>query len=346
MKKFYCQCGQPVFFDSEQCLACGARLGFDPLSMTVLALQQAGDWWLAPLGNAFRFCDNATSYQVCNWVVPDTDPHPLCQGCRFNRTVPNQELPGNQQRWRRLEEGKKRLLYTLKQLQLPLENGWDAPDTGLLLDFVEDERSQVAYPETFVQTGYLGGVITINSLEADDTAREAQRRQMNESYRTVLGHLRHESGHYYWQRVNPDENLRQEFTAVFGDETQNYQSALDRYYANGPEAGWQNRFISPYASAHPAEDWAESWGHYLHIYDALETAAAHGLRSVWPDQMDIRERISVWRELSVALNELNRSLGRGDAYPFVLNQEVEKKLLFVDRVIRQLQTLPQATAAH
>jgi hypothetical protein len=346
MKQFYCQCGQPVFFDSEQCLSCGSRLGFDPLSMTMLALHQAGEWWLAPYGNAFRFCDNATKFQVCNWVVPDTDPHPLCSGCRFNRTVPNQSLPDNQQRWLRLEEGKKRLLYTLMQLGLPLENGWDAPDTGLLFDFIEDGRSQVAYPETFVHTGYLGGVITLNTLEADDAAREAQRLQLKESYRTVLGHLRHESGHYYWQRLNADEGLRAEFAAVFGDDSQDYQGSLDRYYANGPEAGWQQRFISAYASAHPAEDWAESWGHYLHIYDALETAAAHGLRSVWPDQMDITERISVWRALSVTLNELNRSVGRRDAYPFVLNAEVEKKLAFVDRVIGLLRTPGPGTAAH
>ena len=346
MKQFYCQCGQPVFFDSELCLSCQSRLGFDPISMTMLALHRAGDWWLAPYGNAFRFCDNAERFQVCNWVIPDTDPHPLCQSCRFNRTVPNQSLPDNRERWLYLEEAKRRLLFTLMQLQLPLENGWEAPDTGLLMDFIEDQRSQVAYPETFVHTGYLGGVITINALEADDAAREAQRLQMNEAYRTVLGHMRHESGHYYWQRLDPDETLRTEFTTVFGDESQNYQQALDRYYANGPKPGWRDHHISAYASAHPAEDWAESWGHYLHIYDTLETAAAHGLRMVWPDQMDITERITAWRKLSVTLNELNRSLGRRDAYPFVLNDEVANKLVFVDRVIRQLKTLAPGTATH
>jgi hypothetical protein len=264
---------------------------------------------------------------------------------RQRNKIPGLQLGGTGH-WLRLEEGKKRLLYTLMQLGLPLENGWDAPDTGLLFDFIEDGRSQVAYPETFVHTGYLGGVITLNTLEADDAAREAQRLQLKESYRTVLGHLRHESGHYYWQRLNADEGLRAEFAAVFGDDSQDYQGSLDRYYANGPEAGWQQRFISAYASAHPAEDWAESWGHYLHIYDALETAAAHGLRSVWPDQMDITERISVWRALSVTLNELNRSVGRRDAYPFVLNAEVEKKLAFVDRVIGLLRTPGPGTAAH
>lgn len=346
MKQFYCQCGQPVFFDSEQCLNCGARLGFDPGSMNMLALRPAGQQWHTEQGLAFRLCENGTRFGVCNWLIPGDNSHALCRGCRFNRTVPNQSLQGNQQRWRRLEEGKKRLLYTLMQLQLPLENGWDAPETGLLLDFIEDEPSTAFFPETFVHTGYLGGIITINTLEADDAEREAQRLQLNENYRTVLGHLRHESGHYYWQRLNPDDNTRAAFIEMFGEENGSYKIALERYYADGPVQGWQNRYISAYASAHPVEDWAESWGHYLHIYDALETAAAHGLTYAGPAELGISERIALWRGLSVTLNELTRSVGRGDAYPFLLNSEVEKKLVFVDEIIGLLQTQHQETAAH
>lgn len=346
MQKFHCQCGQPIFFDSEQCLMCGARLGFDPESMVMLSLRGYGNRWLSSNGRGFLICDNGKRYGVCNWLVPEEQANPLCRGCRFNRTIPNQSLPGNQQRWHRLEEGKKRLLYTLMQLQLPLENGWDAPDTGLLLDFLEDKRSTEFYPETFVHTGYLGGVITINTLEADDAEREAQRLQLNETYRTVLGHLRHESGHYYWQRLDPDPETRAAFEEVFGPEHNDYEATLEKYYAEGPQPGWQNYYISAYASAHPTEDWAESWGHYLHIYDALETAAAHGIVQQWPSDLDIGERIHLWRGLSVTLNELNRSVGRGDAYPFVLNSEVVKKLVFVDRIIRVLQTRHPATAAR
>jgi hypothetical protein len=345
MKQFYCQCGQAVFFDSERCLRCGARLGFDPASMSMLALQPRGNRWQAPDGSLFRLCDNTLRFDVCNWIVPAEESQALCRGCQFNRTVPNQSVPANRLRWQRLEEGKKRLLYTLMQLGLPLENGWEAPDRGLLLDFIEDERSNEAYPETFVTTGYLGGVITINVLEADDAARETQRLQMNETYRTVLGHLRHESGHYYWQWLQPEQDLLQAFRGTFGDERSNYREALEHYYAEGAQPDWSAHFISAYASAHPAEDWAESWGHYLHIYDALETAAAHGLTQQWPGQMDIAERIAAWRSLSITLNELNRSVGRRDAYPFLLNTEVEKKLAFVDQVIRRLQTLPRETEA-
>ncbi|MGB1140062.1 MAG: zinc-binding metallopeptidase family protein [Halioglobus sp.] len=346
MRQFYCQCGQPVFFDSEYCLACGSRLGFDPLSGTMLSLTPDNGSWRGTYGASYRLCANGTDHGVCNWVVPVTDSHPLCRGCRFNRTVPNQSLPGNQERWRRLEEGKKRLLYTLMQLGIPLENGWDYPRKGLLFDFVEDERSTTAFPETFVHTGYRAGIITINTLEADDAEREMQRLSMNENYRTVLGHLRHESGHYYWQRANPDPAVCEQFTQVFGDESQDYQAALDRYYDNGPREGWRQHFISAYASAHPSEDWAESWGHYLHIYDALETAAAHGLTDAWPGELDISERIVLWRGLSVSLNELNRSVGKRDAYPFVLNEEVEKKMVFVESVIARLRTHAPARAGY
>ena len=346
MKAFHCACGQEVFFDSEHCLACGAELGFYPATMRIEVLKPGAATPPVERTPKLKRCANSVEFDVCNWLLDADDPHDLCLGCRFNRTVPNQSLPGNQQRWRRLEESKKRLLFTLIQLGVPLENGWDAPDTGLLMDFIEDERSAGPYSENFVHTGYLGGIITINALEADDAARESHRLQMNESYRTVLGHLRHESGHYYWQRLDPDGNLRSEFRAVFGDDTLDYSAALERYYAEGPSPDWQEHFISAYASAHPTEDWAESWGHYLHIYDALDTASTHGLTTKGPEQMTINERIGAWRKLSVTLNELNRSVGRRDAYPFVLNREVEAKLTFVDGVIRQLQTLPRATVDH
>lgn len=340
MKQFYCQCGQAVFFDSERCLSCGSRLGFDPATSAMLSLQPRGNRWEAADGRLFRLCDNALRYDVCNWLVPAEQEHLLCEACQFNRVVPNQSVPDNKLRWQRLEEGKKRMLYTLMSLGLPLENGWDSPERGLLLDFVEDERGSGAFAETFVTTGYLGGVITINVLEADDAAREAQRLQMNETYRTVLGHMRHESGHYFWQWLADEEDLLQECRELFGDERADYGAALDDHYKNGPRADWQSAYISSYASAHPAEDWAESWGHYLHIHDALETSAAHGLTDRWPTQMNFPERITAWCSLSITLNELNRSVGRRDAYPFLINSAVEKKLEFVETVIHRLRTQP------
>nr|WP_241262792.1 putative zinc-binding metallopeptidase [Parahaliea mediterranea] len=330
----YCQCGSQVFFDSEQCVHCGSLLGFDVDSMEMRSVRSLGGALCeTPDGQRLRFCDNALRFDVCNWLLPADSDHSRCFGCQFNRTVPNQSLPDNQRRWRVLEEAKKRLLYTLIRLGLPLVDGWRDPKNGLLFDFIEDGRSRLEFAETFVSIGYLGGVITINTLEADTVARVEAREKLNEGYRTVLGHLRHESGHYYWARLKPDLVLRRDFADLFGDESADYGAALQGYYERGPRPDWREHHISAYASAHPAEDWAESWGHYLHIYDALETAAAHGVIASAPAELDIRGRIDAWQDLSLVLNELNRSVGRGDAYPFVINSRVEEKLVFVDRAV-------------
>jgi hypothetical protein len=340
MKRFQCDCGSQVFFDSDHCVACGRRLGFDPAGRDMRTLTEGASGVLASSsGEQFRLCDNGLQFGVCNWLRPADASHPLCFGCQFNRTVPNQSLPGNDRRWRVLEEGKKRLFFTLMQLGIPLVSGWEDARYGLLFDFIEDGRSRDMFAESFATTGYVGGVITINTLEADDVARTQVRHQMNESYRTVLGHLRHESGHYYWSRLEPDAQTRAAFNRVFGDETQDYAAALRRHYRKGAAADWRKHYISAYASAHPTEDWAECWGHYLHIYDALETAATQGLVRRAPDDMDMPERIATWSGISTTLNELNRSMGLGDAYPFSINRVVAEKLAFVDTIIRRLQTL-------
>lgn len=339
MKRFHCNCGSQVFFDSTSCVHCGAKLGFDPHTLQMHTLNERGDGLYADAaGRQLRFCANGEDYGVCSWLRPADASHPLCFACQFNRTVPNQSLPDNDRRWRVLEEAKKRLFFTLMQLGLPLENGWQHPELGLLFDFIEDGRSRELFAETFATTGYLGGVITINTLEADEVARAQAASDMNESYRTVLGHLRHESGHYYWSRLDPDAELRAEFARHFGDDSRDYRGALQYYYEHGPVANWRDHYISTYASAHPVEDWAECWGHYLHIYDALETAAAHGMLARSPEQMSTAERVGSWREISTTLNELNRSIGLSDAYPFAINQQVASKLAFVDRVIARLRT--------
>lgn len=340
MKRFYCDCGSQVFFDNQACLNCGASLGFDPASMDMVALHDRGDGLLAARDGdgEFRLCDNGVHYDVCNWLRPAGSDNALCFACQFNRTIPDLSFTENRNRWRVLEEAKKRLFFTLLRLGVPLENGWQNPRQGLLLDFLEDERTAPGvFPESFVTTGYLGGVITINTLEADLVARAATQEMLNERYRTVLGHLRHESGHYYWSIVDPDPELRAVFKVHFGDESADYRGALEIHYREGPLPDWRNYYISSYAAAHPSEDWAESWGHYLHIYDALETAAAHEMIPWSPAAMDMKERIAEWRKLSITLNEMNRSIGLGDAYPFVINDMVEAKLGFVDMVIRRLQ---------
>ena len=340
MRRFACDCGAPVFFENVRCINCNSHLGYDPERGDMVTLADWGNGiYHDLLGNAYRYCSNGEQFAVCNWLRRADAPSPFCQACQFNRTVPNQSRPENQRRWLVLERAKKRLFYTLAQLNLPLISGWKDPGQGLLLDFIEDSRSTDEFPETFVATGYLGGVITINALEADDVARAAAADEMNESYRTVLGHLRHESGHYYWSLLNADGTMLEDFRDLFGDERVDYRAALDRHYAKGPPPDWQQRFISAYASSHPAEDWAECWGHYLHIYDALDTAWAYTLLGRQPAVMSMAERVTAWTRISLMLNELNRSMGRGDAYPFVINESVADKLEIIEEAMARLRTL-------
>lgn len=335
MNRFQCRCGQPVFFDSTTCVRCGSILGFDKATLQLLPLFVQSDGVLvADDGQRYKTCRNGLEFNACNWLVPYSSDEGYCWACRFNRTIPDQTQPRNNERLRRFESAKKRLLYTLTRLGLPLTSGFVNAEEGLLFDFIEDQRSDPGrFPENFVQTGFHGGIITVNTLEADDDVRESVRVQLKESYRTLLGHLRHESGHYFWPVVDPDAALLGEFRETFGSPDADYDAALASYYTDGPVSGWQDRFISAYASAHPNEDWAETWAHYLLIYDALETAAAHGMVERSPDAIDIDERVAQWRMLSVALNEMNRSSGLGDAYPFVLHDTVAAKLRFVDKTV-------------
>lgn len=339
MKRFECDCGSPAYFENDFCVNCQSALGYDPLRADLLTLAEWGDGvFCDALGNAFRYCSNGESYGVCNWLRAADSPSKYCQACEFNRTVPDQSRAENRDRWLVLERGKKRLFYTLSQLNLPLISGWADARCGLLLDFIEDARTSDKFAETFVSTGYRGGVITINAMEADDAARVTARDELGESYRTVLGHLRHESGHYYWSLLNPNPSLLSEFRLIFGDERVDYRAALNAHYKNDPPAQWSDRYISAYASAHPSEDWAECWGHYLHIYDALDTAFGHKLLGRQPSFMSMSERLRAWSKVSLMLNELNRSVGRGDAYPFVINETVAEKLELIDLAIDRLRT--------
>ena len=185
-------------------------------------------------------------------------------------------------------------------------------------------------------TGHADGLVTLDLAESGDAHREAMRAQMGEPYRTVLGHLRHEVGHHYWTVLAPDEPTRERARALFGDEREDYQAALDRHYVQGPPADWAERHVSAYATMHPAEDWAETFSHYLHIRDTLQTAEAYritteialpGPRTPAPGTMEAL--IADWLPLSLALNQLNRSMGSDDLYPFVLPPAVMDKLALV-----------------
>jgi len=347
MKLFECQgCRQPLYFENARCESCGRQLGYLPSRDTVTALEEkdGGLHALAEPKGKYRYCANAAR-NVCNWLVPLDQPEPFCAACRHNRTIPDLSEPQNLARWRKIEIAKHRLFYTLLKLRLPLATRAEDPE-GLAFDFIADR--DVDGHHTSVMTGHASGLITINLAEADDPERERQRFAMGEAYRTVLGHFRHEIAHYYWARLVAPSPRLQEFRNIFGDEQKDYMTALEQHYAQGPPADWPEHFVSGYASVHPWEDFAETWAHYFHMVDTLETAGAFGL-SLWPKVakgMALAARIDfdphhapldriieAWLPLTFAVNAINRSMGLPDLYPFVLAPPAIVKLAFVHRLI-------------
>ncbi len=353
MKLFECQvCGNALYFENVRCESCDAVLGFLPDAQTLSALVAEGEgrWHaLATPGARYRFCANA-DHDACNWLVPEDSAETRCAACRLNRTIPDLSQPENWRHWHRLEQAKHRLVYSLIRLGLPLANKADDAEGGLAFDFLADPGPTFREGER-VMTGHAQGLITINIGEADDAERERHRQDMAEPYRTVLGHFRHEVGHYYWERLVRDGPALDGFRALFGDERADYGAALETHYASGPPEGWSVRFVSAYAASHPWEDWAETFAHCLHIVDTLETAQAFGLRieSGTPHggqslahaagfdsytEADFDVLVRAWLPLTYAVNSLNRSMGQPDLYPFVLSAAVIEKLRFVHAVLR------------
>lgn len=353
-RAFRCQCGRPVFFPNSRCLACGTPLGYAPERRALLPLEPVpgtdGLWREAgrPRGSLrWSRCANLGSAAACNWLVAEGDRGGagLCRNCRLTRTLPDLSSPANAAGWQRFEHAKRRLVSSLIGLALPLRSKAEDP-RGLAFDLL---RAWPGGPP--VTTGHADGVITIDVAEADDAEREARRGALAESYRTLLGHLRHETGHYFWQRLVQRSGWLAPWRAMFGDERQDYAAALARHYAIGAPADWRQRFVSAYASSHPWEDWAETWAHYLHLVDTLDTARSFGIDGArialqyerfgrelldGPDD-DEAERflqlVNGWMELTGVLNELSRSMGLPDFYPFVLSAAAVRKLHFVHRVV-------------
>src|SRR5579883_2702612 len=355
MKIFHCDhCRQLVFFENTYCVKCGHRLAYLPDLRVVGSLDAttATGVWNSPLpraaGRAYRLCRNYEKHDVCNWVVPASGPDELCQSCRLTRVIPDLTRPGHRQGWYKLEVAKRRLVYTLLALELPLCDKTADPERGLAFEFLADPDPETPGAKPIL-TGHANGVITVNVAEADDAEREKRRVALHEPYRTLLRHFRHEVGHYYWDLLVRDTDRLAAFRGMFGDERSDYAEALQRHYQTGPPADWQQRFVSGYASAHPWEDWAETWAHYLHMTDTLETAAACGLSlrprrpgepvlPATPDPLDdvpesFDELMSSWFPLTYALNNLNRGLGLPDGYPFVLSAPTIEKIRFVHETI-------------
>jgi len=323
MKRFTCVCGQQLFFDNSRCLSCGSTLGFDPQAGYITRLDPA----------SHRRCQNGIDYDVCNWLVPQEDKQTLCMSCRITEITPDLSQAENIRRWQILETAKRRLLYDLIQFKLPISADTATGFPALSFRFLEDQGTNPLVAEEFVRTGHASGVITINVSEADDGLREHARLMMNEAYRTPLGHCRHESGHYFYDRLIRRTDKEKIFRALFGDHDANYDKALEDYYACTPRHRPWDGYITPYAQSHPLEDWAECWAHYLHIHDTLETAHAWELLPGNRRTDSFDALLDNWLELSVILNEMNRSMGMADAYPFSLTNAINAKLQYINSVV-------------
>jgi hypothetical protein len=351
MKLFSCpQCSSRLYFENGMCLACGTAVLYDPMQENFVVTGQGG-----------FTCTNALP-AACNWVAEAEGG--FCRACSLNKTIPDLSIQGNPERWAHTEAAKRRAIYQLLHFGLdvfPKSN--PGGEIGIAFDFLADPIGAGPGGE-HVLTGHDNGLITLNVAEADSPEREKRRVAMGEAYRTLLGHFRHELGHYYWDRlIRDDPRWLDRFRALFGDEREDYMQALQRHYEAGPQPGWEQNHISHYAASHAWEDWAETWAHYLHIYDTLEMTAAlnmplgrldsalnHDLppnEGEFADQSvaarpadleppaDFDEFLTRWLVLCEASNQINRCMGLPDLYPFVISEPAAEKLRYVHELMAE-----------
>ena len=349
-RSYRCRCGTAIFFRNTQCLTCKSPVGYLPDTQSLVALDPGSEpntIRTDGCAGAFKYCGNRETPALCNWLVDASDPNALCIACRLNRTIPDLADADNARYWGAIEVAKRRLVAQLLALGLPVKSrvAEDAK-RGLMFDFL---RSPPKGPA--VMTGHANGLITINVEEADDIKREKIKHDLHEPYRTLLGHFRHEVGHYYWDLLVRDTRWLEPFRQLFGDERASYAEALKRNYEVGPPSDWASSYISSYATMHPWEDWAETWAHYLHVVDSLGTALGFGLNA---ENLEIKidlftskdlyapndpsasrflKLLNSWVEIIMVLNELARSMGESDFYPFIVSKPVVAKLQLVQMIV-------------
>jgi hypothetical protein len=380
MKVYICgNCQQPLYFENSVCLSCQHPVGFDAAQLSMITLEKEEaisiplpvkekasvtpkkEKNMAPTEQEtvtpysditnrkvlYKFCQNA-NFASCNWLIPIKQSSPFCPACQLNRVIPPLSDPKLLARWQRIEVAKHRLVYSLFRLRLPVAPKETKDGDGIAFDFMTQLPGQPR-----IMTGHANGVITLNIEEADEAERARNKLDLGEKYRTLLGHFRHEIGHYYWDLLIGGGALQDDFRKLFGDEQKDYEEALKTYYQNGAPQNWTDNFISPYSSAHPWEDWAETWAHYMHLMDTLETAYSFGI-SIHPAKVEeldaniskdpyaiksFQRIIDMWLPLTFAVNSLNRSMGHSDFYPFVISSVVVEKLRFIHETVKNYDKL-------
>jgi len=326
VKAYRCRvCDNPLYFENSVCVSCGTALGFARQERAIVPVDQQGRY-VDATGLVWWVCANL-NLSGCTWLAKDKGAQ--CEACDLTRTRPSDDDVEGLEQFRLAEQAKRHLVVELDTLGFPVVAKTTDPENGLAFDLLSTTAHS---SEHNVVIGHADGVITIDLAESDDAYREKVRAQLAEPYRTMLGHFRHEVGHYFeWQLVRGDERTAR-CRELFGDESKDYQAEIKRHYAEGPPDGWEQSYISTYATMHPFEDFAETWAHYLHISDTIETAGEFGLTAVAPvtafsSFADVVR--GVWVPLAVAFNMVNRSMGKDDLYPFVIPPPVLEKLAFV-----------------
>ncbi len=323
MKAYRCRvCGNALYFENSVCVSCGTALGYARREREIVPVDEHGVYVDAE-GWVWHVCRNL-GLSGCTWLAPLEGGQ--CFACDLTRTRPNDADAVGLAEFLPAERAKRHLVAELDALGFPVVGKDQDATNGLAFDLLSSTAEQV-------MIAHADGVVTIDLAESDDSHRERIRSQLDEPYRTMLGHFRHEVGHYYeWQLVEGSPDVLARARELFGDETADYQASVDRHYADGPPPDWTLSYISSYATMHPYEDFAETWAHYLHICDTIETAVEYGLVSAAElvGRARFRDLVTaVWVPLSTALNLVNRSMGKDDLYPFVLADAVLDKLDFV-----------------
>lgn len=327
MQRFACErCGNQLPFDASTCPVCGALIGYVPEQRDLRVLEPADDPATYAVGGSADVlwrCLNAA--WGCNWTLAADAGGEWCRSCSLTRGRPDLADPAAVERWAAAEAAKRRLVHQLDSLALPIEPRSRSAPHGLAFDLVD-------LPGVPGITGHLDGIVTLDLAEADDQHRDQQRRQLGEPFRTLIGHLRHEVGHYYWDRLVGQSDHLAAFRRLFGDERADYRRALSEHHTT--TTTWdRSRYVSAYATAHPLEDWAETFAHYLHVVDALDTAIAYGLVDPVDEEVAATQGFAAilerWAPVAAALDAIADSLGTPRPFPFEPTGVALDKLAFV-----------------
>lgn len=309
MKRFSCpMCYARVFCNDSKCTNCGARLIYD----------LSTDSFDVPPGVSFmdQPCANADSWE-CNWLREQTGDQ--CPACALDLQVasPGADLTV-------FQAAKRRVVRQLHLFGIDLRSGPVPMRFNLL-------RST---PENPVITGHDEGLITLDIAEGNPAHLAETQTGLAEAYRAPVGHVRHEAGHWHWQaRIANDPELLDQFRELFGDERLDYAMALQRHYQGTDNGWWRPIYLSHYATAHPWEDYAESFAHVLHMHAMLETAEAEGFIARPADRLTFEQDYARLAPLTIGLNEMARSMGTAEPYPFAPPLQAVRKMAFVDDLL-------------